>query len=88
MKKVVSGIAALLVGVAVSGAVMAAETLAETCKKSAAEMKLTGATADEFIRQCVNPVEACKEMAKQMNLAGTTADEFVKQCTAAETTGQ
>ncbi|MEO5350426.1 MAG: hypothetical protein H7836_12370 [Magnetococcus sp. YQC-3] len=61
---------------------------AEACKKTATEMKLTGAAADDFVKMCLNPAEACKKTAAEMKLTGTAADDFVKQCADAAKTGK
>ncbi|MBF0141695.1 MAG: hypothetical protein HQL74_15645 [Magnetococcales bacterium] len=60
----------------------------EACKKTATEMKLSGAAADDFVKMCVNPAEACKKTAAEMKLSGTAADDFVKQCADAAKAGK
>jgi hypothetical protein len=90
MNKNLSVVVALLAGLALGGCGGGGgdNKAAEACKKTAAEMKLTGAAADDFVKLCSNPAEACKQTAAQMQLTGTASDDFVKQCTEAAKTGK
>ncbi|MBF0272836.1 MAG: hypothetical protein HQL98_12335 [Magnetococcales bacterium] len=89
MKNISAVVVSLFAGMALAGCSGGVDNkAAEACKKTATEMKLTGAAADEFIKLCVNPAEACKKSVAEMKLTGPAADDFVKQCVEAAKTGK